>query len=175
MTQDDALRTDMLDAIPQLRAFAYSLCGNHDTSDDLVQETLLKALANIGSFMPGTSMNAWMFTILRNVFYSLHRKRRREVEDPDEVQALKLATPPTQVAKLAFAEFARALAGLAPHQREALYLVEIMGMSFEEAASVMNTPVNTAKSRAIRGRASLVALLAPDGDRETAIEPAYFA
>ena len=173
MTQDDATRAEMLATIPPLRAFAYSLCGNPDTSDDLVQETLLKALVNLGSFQAGTSMNAWLFTILRNVFYSAYRKRRREVEDPDEQQALRMVTPPTQVAQVAFGEFAEALASLAPQQREALYLIEIMGFTFEEAAIVMGTGVNTAKSRTIRGRASLVAMLAPDGDRQAALEPAY--
>ncbi len=173
MTHDDALRADLLAAIPSLRAFAYSLCGNPDLSDDLVQEALLKALSNLESFTPGTSMPAWLFTILRNAFYSNYRKHRREVEDPDEVHASRMTTPPTQVSMVAFSEFARALASLVPQQREALYLVELMGMSFEEAAAIMGTPVNTAKSRTIRGRASLVAMLAPDGDRATALEPAY--
>lgn len=163
----------MIAAMPALRAFAYSLCGNPDTSDDLVQETLTKALANIGSFTPGTSMSAWLFTILRNVFYSAYRKRRREVEDPDERHALGLSTPPTQVTAVAFGEFARALEALSPQQREALYLIEVLGMSFEEAAAVMGTNLNTAKSRTIRGRAALVAMMAPDGDRQTALDPEY--
>lgn len=174
MTHDDATRAELLAAIPSLRAFAYSLCGNPDTSDDLVQEALLKAWMNLTSFQPGTSMTAWLFTILRNVFFSTYRKRRREVEDPDEAQALRMTSPPTQVAHVAFGEFAKALAALAPHQREALYLVEVLGFSFQEAAAVIGTPVNTAKSRTIRARASLVAALAPDGDKQAVLEPAFY-
>jgi len=76
---DDHLRDTMLDAVPRLRAFAISLCGNVDKADDLVQETLLRALSHIDQFQPGTNMSAWLFTILRNLFRSDYRKRRREV------------------------------------------------------------------------------------------------
>jgi len=78
-----SVRDVMLAAVPTLRAFAISLSGNADRADDLVQETLLRATANIDSFQPGTNMLAWLFTILRNQFRSEYRKRRREVEDAD--------------------------------------------------------------------------------------------
>ena len=83
MPMDESVRKAVLAAVPSLRAFAISLCGNVDRADDLVQETLLRALANIDSFQPGTNMSAWLFTILRNHFRSEYRKRRREVEDSD--------------------------------------------------------------------------------------------
>ena len=83
MTMRPSVRDAMLAAVPSLRAFAISLCGNVDRADDLVQETLLRAMANIDSFQPGTNMSAWLFTILRNLFRSEYRKRRREVEDTD--------------------------------------------------------------------------------------------
>ncbi len=83
MTMRASVRDAMLAAVPSLRAFAISLCGNVDRADDLVQETLLRAMANINSFQPGTNMSAWLFTILRNLFRSEYRKRRREVEDTD--------------------------------------------------------------------------------------------
>ena len=83
MTMRPSVRDAMLAAVPSLRAFAISLCGNVDRADDLVQETLLRAMANINSFQPGTNMSAWLFTILRNLFRSEYRKRRREVEDTD--------------------------------------------------------------------------------------------
>jgi RNA polymerase sigma-70 factor, ECF subfamily len=76
-----AVRDAMLAAVPSLRAFAISLSGNVDRADDLVQETLLRAIANINSFHPGTNMSAWLITILRNLFRSEYRKRRREIED----------------------------------------------------------------------------------------------
>ena len=83
MPLTDALRDDILASVPSLRAFAISLSGNGDRADDLVQETLLRALANIDSFQPGSNLPAWLFTILRNLFRSDYRKRRREVEDAD--------------------------------------------------------------------------------------------
>ena len=83
MKLDPAIRDQVLAAVPSLRAFAISLCGNIDRADDLVQETLLRALAHIDSFQPGTNVPAWLFTILRNLFRSEYRKRPREVEDAD--------------------------------------------------------------------------------------------
>src|SRR5512140_1253355 len=90
------MKEDLLRSVPALRAFAMSLCGNPDRADDLVQETLLKAWAGRASFTPGTNVSAWLFTILRNVFYSDHRKRRREVEDAEGQLASRLATHPAQ-------------------------------------------------------------------------------
>jgi RNA polymerase sigma-70 factor, ECF subfamily len=90
------VRDVMLAAVPSLRAFAISLCGNVDRADDLVQETLLRAWANLDSFEPGTNMSAWLFTILRNLFRSEYRKRRREVEDADGFYAESLTSLPDQ-------------------------------------------------------------------------------
>ena len=84
MPIDDAVRQQILDTIPSLRAFAISLCGNVDRADDLVQETMVRAIANIDSFQPGTNMSAWLFTILRNHFRSEYRKRRREVSNVNQ-------------------------------------------------------------------------------------------
>ena len=96
MAIDESVRQAVLGAVPSLRAFAISLCGNVDRADDLVQETLLRALANINSFQPGTNMSAWLFTILRNHFRSEYRKRRREVEDTDGHYAESLKSQPEQ-------------------------------------------------------------------------------
>src|SRR5271168_2836164 len=100
-----AVREAMLAAVPSLRAFAISLSGNVDRADDLVQETLLRALANIESFEPGTNMSAWLFTILRNLFRSEYRKRRREVEDADGRYAETLKSHPEQTGRVEFSEF----------------------------------------------------------------------
>ena len=120
MTLAPSLKEAMLSAVPSLRAFAISLSGNIDRADDLVQETLLRAIANIDSFQPGTNMSAWMFTILRNLFRSEYRKRRREVEDTDGSYAESLKSHPEQGSRLEFQEFRAALAKLPPDQREAL-------------------------------------------------------
>ena len=87
MTLQASVREAMLAAVPSLRAFAISLSGNVDRADDLVQETLLRAIANIDSFEPGSNLPAWLFTILRNLFRSDYRKRRREVEDAEGTYA----------------------------------------------------------------------------------------
>ena len=112
MPMDDSVRKAVLGAVPSLRAFAISLCGNVDRADDLVQETLLRALANIDSFQPGTNMSAWLFTILRNHFRSEYRKRRREVEDTDGHHAESLKSQPEQYGHVEFREFREALAQL---------------------------------------------------------------
>src|SRR5450631_4688221 len=112
MTLAPSLREAMLGVVPSLRAFAMSLCGNVDRADDLVQETLLRAIANINSFEPGTNMSAWLFTILRNLFRSEYRKRRREVEDGEGRYAETLKTEPEQYGHVEFREFREALAKL---------------------------------------------------------------
>src|SRR5208283_6038984 len=133
---DEQLRKTVLGAVPSLRAFAISLCGNVDRADDLVQETLLRALANIESFQPGTNMSAWLFTILRNHFRSEYRKRRREVEDADGRYAETLKSQPEQPGRVEFEEFRTALAKLPSDQREALILVGASGFSYEDAAGI---------------------------------------
>src|SRR5246500_113272 len=97
-----SVRDGILATLPSLRAFAISLSGNVDRADDLVQETLLRALANIDSFEPGTNLPAWLFTILRNLFRSEYRKRRREVEDAEGSYAKTLKTQPSQTIHIEF-------------------------------------------------------------------------
>jgi RNA polymerase sigma-70 factor (ECF subfamily) len=162
MQLDNSVRDAVLAAVPSLRAFAISLCGNVDRADDLVQETLLRALANIDSFEPGTNMSAWLFTILRNHFRSEYRKRRREVEDGDGSYAESLKSHPEQHGRVEFEEFRAALAKLPPDQREALILVGASGFSYEEAAEICECAVGTIKSRVSRARARLAELLAID-------------
>ena len=149
----------MLAAVPSLRAFGISLCGNVDRADDLVQETLLRALANIDSFQPGTNMSAWLFTILRNLFRSEYRKRRREVEDADGSYAETLKSQPEQPGRVEFEEFRAALSKLPDDQREALILVGASGFSYEEAAEICGCAVGTIKSRVNRARTRLSNLL----------------
>ena len=162
MPLTDSLRNDILAAVPSLRAFAISLSGNADRADDLVQETLLRALANIDSFQPGSNLPAWLFTILRNLFRSDYRKRRREVEDAEGNYAKTLKTQPSQNAHLEFEEFRTALEKLPQDQREALILVGASGFSYEDAASICGCAVGTIKSRVNRARSKLAALLYVD-------------
>ena len=152
-------RKELLEHIPNLRAFAMSLCGKADRADDLVQEALVKAWSNLDSFEPGTNMRAWLFTILRNAFYSELRKRRREVEDADGAMAAKLAAHPEQNGHMDFRDFRVALERLPPDQREALILVGASGMSYDEAAEICECAVGTVKSRVNRARQKLAEIL----------------
>ncbi len=163
MKMDGSVRDALLAAVPRLRAFAISLSGNVDRADDLVQETMLRALANIDSFEPGTNLLAWLFTILRNLFLSEYRKRRREVEDPDGAFADTLTSQPEQTGRIEFLEFHNAMAKLPPEQREALILIAAAGFSHEEAASICKCAVGTIKSRVNRARNRLAKLLAIEG------------
>jgi RNA polymerase sigma-70 factor (ECF subfamily) len=159
MTIDADLRDTMLGATPNLRAFAISLTSNVDRADDLVQETLMRAIANIHRFEPGTNMQAWLFTILRNLFHSEYRKRRREVEDADGKYAATLAEQPHQGAHLDFQDLRAALARLPHDQREALLLVGASGFSYEQAADICGCAVGTIKSRVNRARTRLADLM----------------
>jgi RNA polymerase sigma-70 factor (ECF subfamily) len=159
MQASPQLKSDLLGAIPNLRAFAVSLCGNPDRADDLVQETLVKAWSNLGSFVEGTNMPAWLFTILRNIYYSEYRKRRREVADSEGTIAARLATAPAQNGHMDFLDFREALQKLPADQREALVLIGASGMSYEEAAGICNCAVGTMKSRVNRARNRLIELL----------------
>jgi RNA polymerase sigma-70 factor (ECF subfamily) len=160
------LRDDILATVPSLRAFAVSLCGSVDRADDLVQETLVRALANIDRFQVGTNLPAWLFTILRNHFRSEYRKRRHEVEDVEGKYTASLKAEPTQLGAIEYGEFTKALAQLPDDQREALVLVGAAGFSYEEAANICECAVGTIKSRVNRARTRLADLMAIDGAPE---------
>jgi len=148
----------MLRLVPNLRAFAVSLCGKIDRADDLVQETLLKAWNSMDGFQEGTNLRAWLFTILRNTYFSECRRRRREVED-DGSKAGDLSVHPEQPGHLDMQDFRKALDVLPADQREALVLVGAAGFSYEEAAAISGCAVGTIKSRVNRARSKLIVLL----------------
>ncbi|HEX2559870.1 sigma-70 family RNA polymerase sigma factor [Phenylobacterium sp.] len=146
----------LIEMLPRLRAFALSLTGVSDRADDLVQETVLKAWRARERFEPGTNLQAWLFTILRNAFYSGVKGSSRMVGDADGRHTASLLAPPDQEWRLHYREMLVALDALRPHHREALLLVVAAGMSYEDAASVCSCPVNTMKSRVKRARDALV-------------------
>ena len=149
--------------LPNLRAFAFSLCGQHDRADDLVQETLLKAWSHLDSFQEGTNLRAWLFTILRNTFITEMRRRRREVEDANGKKAEGLSIAPAQQGHIDMQDVRKALDLLPPHQREALVLVGAAGMSYDETAEKTKCAVGTVKSRVNRARSRLAQLLGVNG------------
>ncbi|MCO6184667.1 sigma-70 family RNA polymerase sigma factor [Rhizobium sp. L1K21] len=155
-------KKQLLSALPSLRAFAVSLCGQHDRADDLVQETVMKAWSKQESFELGTNIKAWLFTILRNEFYSQLRKRGREVADTDEVYSSKLSVHPNQLGQMDMQDFLAALAQIPDDQREAIVLVCASGFSYEEAAEICDCKIGTIKSRINRARNRLQELLDVD-------------
>lgn len=157
---------DLLAATPRLRAFAIGLCGKTDGAEDLVQETLVRAWASRTAFQPGTNMIAWLYTILRNAFYTEFRKRRHEVADTDGQFAATLASGPSQDSHLEFQDFRAALLKLPDDQREALLLIGSSGLSYEEAALICECAVGTMKSRVYRARTRLAALMSPGSSRQ---------
>lgn len=141
--------------IPALRAFARGLCGRADLADDLAQEALTKAWAARDSYLPNTNFKAWMFTILRNHYYSWCRKQRRVAPwDPDAAERL-LVCEPSQPGHLELSELAAGMQVLPAQQREALILVGAGGFTYEEAADIVGCAVGTVKSRVARGRIAL--------------------
>jgi RNA polymerase sigma-70 factor (ECF subfamily) len=168
----DEIRSMLMSALPHLRAFAISLTNDVERADDLVQEAVVRALGHLHQFEPGTNFQGWMFTILRNQFHSLYRKRRREVEDVDGMYASRIAVPPEQDGHLDFSDLRAALAELSPEQREAILLVGAEGLSYEETAEICGVPVGTTKSRVNRARKRLSELLGYD-EREEAGPSAF--
>jgi RNA polymerase sigma-70 factor, ECF subfamily len=154
-----------------LRAFAISLSGSVSVADDLVQEAMLRAWSNFDKFQMGTSMRAWLFTILRNIYFSNRRKGAREVQDSDGLYAQRVAVPGDQESHLDLQDFRRALTLLPPEQREALILVGASGLSYDEAASVCEVEIGTIKSRVSRARSRLADLLQLDTPDEPRAAP----
>lgn len=150
--EDDEFKQNLIETIPALRAYARSLTGSADRADDLVQEALTKAWAARTSFQPGTFFRAWMFTILRNTLFSQQRKHDPLSQSLPEEQAYHIAAVTNPESSLHVDDFRRALSQISPDQREALTLVIGGGLSYEDAAKVMDCAVGTIKSRVARAR-----------------------
>jgi RNA polymerase sigma-70 factor (ECF subfamily) len=160
---DLEFRKDLLGLIPFLRAFSRSLCGNRELADDLAQEALAKAWQARGTFRPGSNLKAWLFTILRNQFYSDRRRAWRQTPW-DETAASRIpAASGEQTWAVQLSDTARALRGLPAEQRESLILVGAGGFSYEDAAKISNCAVGTVKSRVARARKALSAALDGNG------------
>ena len=168
-----AFEQGLISSIPNLRAFANSLCGNAATADDLVQDTLVKAWNNAESFQEGSNLRAWLFTILRNTFFSDLRKKSREVEDVDGTMAERLSVLPSQNSHMDLLDFRHAFDQLSDDQKEVLVLVGAEGFSYEEAAEICGCAVGTVKSRVNRARSALAKRLgfedAAGDERDSAV------
>lgn len=145
--------------LPSLRAFAWSLSRNGADADDLVQETLARAWTHREAFQPGTNLRAWLFTILRNAWYTAVAKRRREVADEEGRHAARLTVEGNQEWSVELVALRKALDALPPEHREAIVLVGAAGLSYEEAAEIAGCAIGTIKSRVNRARNRLAAAM----------------
>ncbi|MEZ5816417.1 MAG: sigma-70 family RNA polymerase sigma factor [Hyphomicrobiaceae bacterium] len=170
LSDSNTLQHDLAKLVPNLRAFARSLCGSADQADDLVQETLVKAWRSRSSFTPGSNLKAWLFTILRNTFLSERRKRKFEIQDTDGKLALQLSVKAEQAGHMELLDFAKAFAVLPEEQREALILVGAEGFSYEDAALMCGCAVGTIKSRVNRARVKLSEILGVSDVDEDIVE-----
>jgi RNA polymerase sigma-70 factor (ECF subfamily) len=150
---------ELLACVPHLRAFALFLSKNRSRADDLVQDTIVRALTAAHQFRVGTNLKAWLFTILRHQHYNTVRKYRLQMESLDDPHAFEPSVPASQMVSLEFADFRRAFWQLNDSRREALILVGANGLSYAEAAKVCNCPMGTIKSRVSRAREELLKIM----------------
>lgn len=145
----------MVEMIPALRAFSRTFYRSASDADDLVQETLLKALANVHQFREGTQLRSWLFTIMRNTFCTRFRIARRQEHGELDSNSLKASVQPDQEWHLRGHEFEAAYRHLPEHYRTVFEYVLLEGRSYEQAAEHFRCPVGTIKSRVNRARSRL--------------------
>jgi RNA polymerase sigma factor (sigma-70 family) len=151
----ERVRAEMIDLIPALRSFARRLDRSPSNVDDLVQETLMRALANLDKFQEGTSLKSWMFTILRNTFCTKFGLAKREIVGIEDCASARPSVNAPQEWSVRANEFHRALLSLPEHYRDAVDIILLQGQSYEAAAERCGCPVGTIKSRVNRARAQL--------------------
>ncbi len=154
---------DILGHIPALRAYARALCRSVPDAEDLVQETLLRAIENAHRYQPGTNMRAWLFTILRNRFLTNCRKAARERTGAADCVSMssRAQVGPGQDGHMQLREMQAALRAMPPHYREAIILVGALGESYLNAARILGCDIGTIKSRVNRARHILREVLEP--------------
>ena len=169
----ETFKAELTALIPQMRAFAKSLCGDPTAGDDLAQDSLVKALSAHSSYQPGTNMKAWVFMIIRNGFYSEKRRSWRSVQWDVETHERDLTAVTNPTGALELDELRRALQLLPDDQREALILVGAGGFSYEEVAEIAGVAVGTIKSRVSRARDKIALILAEGSFGEDGLAPSH--
>lgn len=165
MTAQDQFSADLVANIPYLRAFAHLLVKDHFLAEDVVQDTLVRALASRKQFTPGTNLRGWLTIILRNRYFNLRRRRGFHAEIPMDVELVGGGGSGGQEERLELRDFERAFGTLPVAQQKALALVGANGLSYEEAAKLTGCMVGTMKSRVSRARGQLMHLLGRDSPR----------
>ena len=154
-----ALREEVVALLPALRAFAFGLTRQRCDADDLVQETLVRAIQNLHQYTPGTRLKSWLFTIMRNAHRNNYNISRRETSENYEILVQRLSSSPAQEGVAAMSDFKSMLMVLPDEQQEVLILVGGLGFSYEDTAEVLGCAVGTVKSRLSRARERLTLLL----------------
>ncbi len=143
-------------SVPALRRYARALTRNADRADDLVQDCLERAINKRGLWTPTGTLQGWLFRILLNLWRNEARTQRRRGEHvPIDGLLVEPSVAAPQPGRIALAEMSRAIDKLPDEQREALLLVVLEGMSYEEAARILEIPIGTLMSRLGRARAAL--------------------
>ena len=164
-----AFHDQVIAILPKLRVQALALTRNRASAEDLVQDAVCNALSASNSFIPGTNFAAWMHRILRNRFISNLRKRR-DTTDIDDVPASMFSTEAAHEDRLALKELGAAMTRLPADQREALVMVVIHGMSYEDLAEATGCAVGTAKSRVFRARRQLESWLMGETKEKNSVQ-----
>ena len=151
----------MLQLLPDLRAFARFLVRDRTAADDLVQDTVVRALGALSQFQSGTNLKAWLFTILRNLFFEQSRRRRREAQALSAHLPTEDAVRPDQSDAVEVRDLELVLWQLSPVLREALVLVGVQELTHDEAAQICGVPVGTMKARVSRARMELSRIMQP--------------
>lgn len=160
-------KEEIVALIPAMRAFARTFYRQQNDADDLVQETLVKGLSKIHLFEPGTSMKSWLFTIMRNTFYTRIKRERRETPGNLDCVSFRPSVDPTQEWSARGVEVYEALQKLPEPQREALVLIGVFGISYEEASEICGCAIGTIKSRLNRARSALLGELGEESARSS--------
>ena len=151
----------MLTLLPDLRAFARFLVRDRTAADDLVQDTVVRALSALPQFQPGTNLKAWLFTILRNLFFEQARRRKREAAALNSQPLSDGVVRAGQSDATEIRDLEQVLWKLSPVLREALVLVGVEQLTHEQAAAICSVPVGTMKARVSRARTELARIMPP--------------
>jgi len=158
--------------IPRLRRYALALAGDPAAADDLVQDTLERAITKRHLWRRRGSLRAWLYRILYNVFLNQTAYRRRRQAEVEFDAAPALAEAPRHDTRLLCRDIAGAMRALPPEQRAAIALTAVEGLSYDEAAEVLGVPIGTLRSRLSRGREQLRALYAGEPESDAGAEDA---
>ena len=159
---DALFRSQLVALLPRLRRFARGLCGAADRADDLVQAACERALARMEQWTPGTRLDSWMYRIVRTIWIDelrAQKVRQRARERQEGEMETSFDGERAMEAQMTMQAVREAVAKLPPEQREILLLVAVEGVSYKEAAEILDIPIGTVMSRLARGRAALVKLL----------------